>query len=136
MLFIGILGRVEILKVRTSVVSMIENTSHLPRRVQDRRRFVTLLLASGEARRGNISRQWSCDRGATTPETKSNATLPPSLKLQPTSGAAVILSEGLVARSSQIRADMLVTPTPPWDKTPGSKLYSIPESPQDDQACV
>jgi hypothetical protein len=120
MLFVGTLRRVGILNVRVSVVSLIENPSQLLRRVRDRIQFVALLLASGEARRGNISRQWGCDRGATTPETKSNATL----------WAAVILSQGFVVRSSQIRADMLVALASPWHKLPGGKLYSIPESPQ------
>jgi hypothetical protein len=111
--FIGILGYIGILKVRIFVVSMIENPSHLLRRVRDRRQFVALLLVSGEARRGNISRQWICDRGATRPETRSNATLAPSLRLQRTSWAAAGLFERFVVRSSQICADMLVAPTPP-----------------------
>ena len=126
MLFVGIFGRVGILKVRISVVSMIENPSHLLRRVRDRRQFVALLLASGEARPGNNYCQCSCDRGATTPEARSNATL----------WAAAILSEGFVVRSSPIHADILVALASPWNKLPGGILYSIPESPQFDQVCV
>src|SRR5881628_277851 len=53
--------------------------------------FVASIFGSGEARRGSIPPKWGCDRGATKPEPKSDATL----------RAAVLFGPDLVARSLQ-----------------------------------
>src|SRR5439155_13855918 len=53
--------------------------------------FVAPNLAWGEARGGSIPRQWGCDRRATKPQAKFDATL----------RAAVLFGPGGVARSSQ-----------------------------------
>src|SRR5207302_5311145 len=70
--------------------------------------FVAPNLAWGEARGGSIPRQWGCDRRATKPQAKFGATL----------RAAVLFGPGCVARSLQIRMDMLVARALPGPKTP------------------
>src|SRR5204863_8714289 len=52
---------------------------------------VASIFGSGEARRGSIPPQWVCDRGATKPEPKIDATL----------RAAVLFGPDFVARSLQ-----------------------------------
>ena len=92
----------------------------LLRGLQDRIQFVALLLASGEAQRGNIPHS-----GAVTEaqrRQKPRATQP--------FGPPSLCSRASLFAPHRSLPDMLVALASPWPKLPGGKLYSILESPQ------
>jgi len=75
------------------------------------------LLARREEEAGSLL---TCDRRATTPATKREATL----------RAKGLSAGGFVARSSQICADRLIACPSPQAKIPLGRAYSIPRSAQ------